>query len=88
MTLFRKEAYEQAVNHHHGDALITVPLAWTAITLFIGVSVLAAFAFAASVSYSRVQVVTGVITPENGGVPRVRRTPPSLKVRPAHRPPG
>jgi membrane fusion protein len=64
--LFRPEVVANRADRLSGDVAIAVPVSWLSIgyLLFAGVTV--AIAFLSLASYSRVETVTGTITPDKG----------------------
>ncbi len=66
MQLFRDEAISKHRNRLSGDVSIAIPVGWQSIGLLIFGSVAAAMLFLALASYSRVETVSGTITPDTG----------------------
>lgn len=64
--MFRAEALNEHRDRLSGDVAIAVPVAWQSIGLLIFGGVAAAVAFLSLASYSRVETVSGTITPDKG----------------------
>ena len=64
--LFRPEAIEFRTDRLSGDVAIAVPVAWQAIGTLLFGGVAATLIFLSLASYSRVETVAGVITPDAG----------------------
>lgn len=65
-SLFRSEAINHHVDRLSGDVIISVPVKWQSIGFVIFGGVAVTFAFLSLASYSRVETVTGIITPDKG----------------------
>ena len=66
MSLFRREVLERQSARLEGDVFVGVPVTWQILGLFLGTSVVVAFAFLASASFPRVETARGVIQPDLG----------------------
>ncbi len=64
--MFRVQVLSQHNNRLSGDVTIAVPVAWQSISLLIFGGVAAGVLFLSLASYSRVETVTGTITPDTG----------------------
>ena len=64
--MFRQEAISQSSNALNGDVFVRVPLSWQSIGYLIFGGVAAGLLFLSLASYSRVEIVTGAITPDIG----------------------
>lgn len=66
MSLFRKEVLDHRRERLHGDVHLAVPVSWQIVGGLFFVIVVAAATFLSLASYSRIETVVGVITPEAG----------------------
>lgn len=66
MDLFRKEVLERSKERLHGSVHLVLPVSWQIIGLLFFAVVVAGLLFITFSSYSRIETVTGVITPESG----------------------
>ena len=64
--MFRLEAVSYRADRLTGDVAIAVPVAWQAIGYLIFGGVAVGVLFLSLASYSRVETVTGIITPNTG----------------------
>ena len=64
--LFRAEAIAKRSDRLSGDVAIAVPVPWQAIGYLIFGGLAAALIFLSLASYSRIETVTGVVTPDKG----------------------
>lgn len=64
--LFRVDVFAKRRESLSGNVMVSVPIAWQIIGYFIFGSVAAGALFLSLASYSRVETVTGVITPDTG----------------------
>lgn len=64
--MFRDDIYKAKTNHLLGDISIAVPIAWQSIGFLIFGGIATITAFQSFASYSRVETVTGAITPDTG----------------------
>lgn len=64
--MFRSEALARHRNRLSGDVAIAVPVAWQSIGFLIFGGVVAGVLFLSLASYSRVETVSGAITPDTG----------------------
>lgn len=64
--MFRSEAIFHRTDRLSGDVAVAVPIPWQSIGYLIFGGVLAGIAFLSVASYSRVETVTGNITPDKG----------------------
>ena len=64
--MFRKEAIAAKYSRIEGNVQIATPVAWSAITLLLAVSLISAIAYLASSQYSRVETAYGTISPDKG----------------------
>lgn len=82
--MYRSEVTRQHQNRLSGDVAIAVPVPWQSVGYLIFGSVLMGVLFLSLASYSRVETVTGMITPNTGVaniVPTRAGTIASLAVR-------
>ena len=70
MSLFRREVLEYRTDRLHGDVQLALPVSWQMVGALFFVIVTIAILFLSLASYSRIETVTGVITPE-GGIARI-----------------
>lgn len=64
--MFRAEAITKHSNRLSGDVAIVVPVAWQSIGFLIFGGLAIAFIFPSLATYSRVETVSGMITPDTG----------------------
>lgn len=64
--MFRSEVTSHRSDRLTGDVSITVPISWQSIGYLVFVGILIGFSFLSLASYSRVETVTGSITPDKG----------------------
>ena len=64
--MFREEVLFRHRDRLSGDVAIAVPVPWQSISYLIFGGVAAAFAFLSLANYSRVETVTGIVTPDKG----------------------
>ena len=65
--MFRSEAMSGHRDRLSGDVAIAVPITWQSVSYLIFGGVALGVLFLSLASYSRVEAVTGIITPNTGG---------------------
>ncbi len=66
MSLFRSEVFEHRKEKLHGNVHMALPMSWQIIGALIFSAIIIAIIFLSLASYSRIETVTGIITPTGG----------------------
>lgn len=66
MTLFRREALEQAQQRLYGDVAVALPPSWQAIGYLLFTALVVAVVFVGTSSFARTVVVDGTLVPDRG----------------------
>lgn len=66
MSLFRSEVFEHRKDKLHGNVHMALPISWQIIGVLLFTAVFVALTFLSLASYSRIETVSGIITPTGG----------------------
>lgn len=66
MSLFRSEVFEHRKEKLHGNVHMALPISWQIIGALLFAMIVVAMIFLSLASYSRIETVTGIITPTGG----------------------